>query len=379
MNNTIFSRHFRLIIIPSLLTSLISCNNSSLSEPVLKDTFKNNFMLGVAINSDVINGTDSSSLNLVSKQFNQITAENAMKPMFIQPKEGEFHFEMADKLVEFGEKNSMFIVGHTLIWHSQTPDWFFEDEEGNEVTRDILLKRMESHISTYVGRYKGKVKGWDVVNEAVSDEGGLRKTKWYTIIGEDYIQKAFEFAYEADPDAELYYNDYSLDKAQKRNDVVALIKNLQDKGVKISAVGMQGHYDLEEPAIEEVEKSILAFSELGVKVMITELDVSALPVPENFRSAEVSVSIEMKEKLNPYTQGLPDSVQNTLAERYEDLFRLFVKHSDKITRVTFWGVNDKVSWKNNFPVRGRTDYPLLFDRENNPKKAFYEVNSIVQD
>lgn len=336
-------------------------------------------MLGVAINSDVINGTDSSSLNLVSKQFNQITAENAMKPMFIQPKEGEFHFEMADKLVEFGEKNSMFIVGHTLIWHSQTPDWFFEDEEGNEVTRDILLKRMESHISTYVGRYKGKVKGWDVVNEAVSDEGGLRKTKWYTIIGEDYIQKAFEFAYEADPDAELYYNDYSLDKAQKRNDVVALIKNLQDKGVKISAVGMQGHYDLEEPAIEEVEKSILAFSELGVKVMITELDVSALPVPENFRSAEVSVSIEMKEKLNPYTQGLPDSVQNTLAERYEDLFRLFVKHSDKITRVTFWGVNDKVSWKNNFPVRGRTDYPLLFDRENNPKKAFYEVNSIVQD
>lgn len=379
MKKSISIINLLILIVFGISFFLTSCESSSQSEPSLKNTFENHFMVGAAINGGVLTGSDSSSVELVTKQFNQITAENAMKPMYIQPKEGEFHFEMADKLVDFGEKNSMFIVGHTLIWHSQTPNWFFEDDEGNEVSREILLQRMESHISTYVGRYKGKANGWDVVNEAISDDGGLRKSKWYNIIGEDYIQKAFEYAHAADPEAELYYNDYSLDRTQKRNDVVALIKKLQANGVKITAVGMQGHYDLEDPTIEEVEKSILAFSELGVKVMFTELDISALPVPENFKSAEVSISIGMKEKLNPYTEELPDSIQDKLADRYGDLFNLFVKHSDKISRVTFWGVNDKMSWKNNFPVRGRTDYPLLFDRENKPKKAFYVVNEVLQD
>jgi endo-1,4-beta-xylanase len=269
----------------------------------------------------------------------------------------------------------MFIVGHTLVWHSQTPKWVFQDDKGNPADRDTLLLRMSNHISTVVGRYKGKIGGWDVVNEALNEDGTLRESSWRKIIGEDYLLKAFQFAHAADPQAGLYYNDYSLENAPKRDGAIALIKKLQAQGVHIAAVGLQGHYKMDWPGPAQVGETIEAFSKLGVKVMITELDLNMLPSATRSQAAEVSMNFALRAELNPYTNGLPDAVQQQLAKRYADLFAVFVKHHDVVSRVTFWGVTDGDSWLNNWPVKGRTAYPLLFDRNYQPKPAF---NAVIQ-
>ena len=241
------------------------------------------------------------------------------------------------------------------------------------VDRDTLLARMRDHILTVVGRYKGKIRGWDVVNEALDDDGSLRKSPWLQIVGKDYLLKAYQFAHEADPEAQLYYNDYSLEIPSKRAGAIALIKNLESQGVHIAAVGLQGHYRLNWPATTEVDDAITAFSKLGLKVMITELDVDVLPPAIRLQDADVGMSVELKPKLNPYTNGLPDSVEQTLAKRYADLFAVFLKHHGSISRVTFWGVTDANSWLNYWPVKNRRNYPLLFDRHCQPKPAFEAV------
>ncbi|MBN1926580.1 MAG: endo-1,4-beta-xylanase, partial [Prolixibacteraceae bacterium] len=305
--------------------------------------------------------------------FSAIVAENCMKSGPMQPREGEFNFELADQFVDFGEQNNMFITGHCLVWHAQAPRWFFRDSLGNEVTRDVLIERMRNHIFTVVGRYKGKVKGWDVVNEAINDDGSYRNSWYYRILGEDFIRIAFQLAHEADPDCELYYNDYSMSLPGKRDGVVAMVKKLQEQGLKIDGIGMQAHVGLDYPELEEFEASMEAFGALGLKVMITEMDISVLPQPEWNRGADISTNIEYKEKLNPYTEGLPDSARIALDNRYIDFFKLFLKHDDYVSRVTVWGVNDAYSWKNGFPVRGRTDYPLLFDRQNQPKSVVQKL------
>jgi endo-1,4-beta-xylanase len=291
----------------------------------------------------------------------------------VHPKPGEFDFTMADRYVQFGLENHMFIVGHTLIWHNQIPDWVFQDDKGNPVDRDTLLKRMHDHIFTVVGRYKGKIGGWDVVNEALDDDGTLRQSKWEKIIGDDYILKAYQFAHEADPKAQLYYNEYSTENAPKRRGAIALIKKLQAAGIPIAGVGLQGHYKMDWPKPAVLDKTIKAFSKLDVKVMITELDMDVLPPATHSQAAEVSMNVALQAKLNPYTNGLPDSVQQALAKRYADLFDVFVKNSSSISRVTFWGVTDADSWLNTWPVKGRTAHPLLFDRNCQPKPAFDAV------
>ncbi|MDX1283691.1 MAG: endo-1,4-beta-xylanase, partial [Draconibacterium sp.] len=291
--------------------------------------------------------------------------------------EGVFNFEDADKLVKLGEENNMFVVGHTLVWHSQTPDWLFTDENGKDVSREVLIERMRKHIYTVVGRYKGRVHGWDVVNEAINGPDGWRNTKWKQIIGKEYFDLAFQFAHEADPGAELYYNDYNMHLPEKRKAAVRLIQRLQNKGIPIHGVGMQAHYSLDTD-LKEVEKSIKAYSQLGVKVMLTEIDISVLPRPSKRMSANVTDKFEYQKKLNPYINGLPDSVQKELAKKYESLFKILLKHEDVVSRATFWGLNDGVSWKNNFPVKGRTNYPLLFDRKNNPKPAYHAVINLVK-
>jgi endo-1,4-beta-xylanase len=235
---------------------------------------------------------------------------------------------------------------------------------------------MKEHIGTVVGRYKGKVKGWDVVNEAIEDDGTFRRTKYYEIIGEDYIRLAFQFAHEADPEAELYYNDYSMANPGRRDGVVAMVKKLKAQGVKIYGIGMQCHIGLDYPDINEFEKSLEDFGALGVKVMITEMDISVLSMPDKNVGAEISRSYEYQKKLNPYAEGLPASVNTVYEKRYLDFFKLFLKHKDFISRVTLWGVNDGQSWKNNWPVPGRTDYPLLFDRKNQPKPV---VKLIIEE
>lgn len=347
----------------------------STKEIALKDALRPHFYIGTALNTPQIMGRDTAATRVIKENFNAVVAENCMKSGMLQPRQGEFRFELADKFVAFGEQNDMWINGHTLIWHSQAPSWLFIDDEGKDVSKEVLIQRMKDHIYAVVGRYKGRVHTWDVVNEAILDDGSWRDSKFYEIIGKDFVKLAFQFAREADPDAELYYNDYSMSNPGKRDGVVAMVKDLQEQGIKIDGIGMQGHIGLQYPSIDEFEKSILAFSDLGVKVMVTELDLSVLPSPWRNAGANVSDNAEYEQRMNPYPDGLPDSVQRQFDQRYLDFFKLFLKYEDKIHRVTLWGVNDSDSWKNNWPIRGRTDYPLLFDRENNPKLV---VGSIIQ-
>lgn len=339
----------------------------------LKRSFEDKFLMGVAVNRSQIHQQNEAEAKLISSQFNSLTPENDMKWMHIHPRKGEYNFEHSDKLVAFGEANDMFLVGHTLIWHSQLAPWVFISEDGGVIDSGELDRRMKDHIETIVGRYKGKIKGWDVVNEALADDGSLRESRFLKVGGPAFIEKAFQYASEADPDAELYYNDYNLINADKRDGAIRIVKNLQEKGIKIDGVGIQAHWSLKEPSIEDIETAIKLYSDLGVQVMFTELDISVLPSPWRMPTADISVKFENNPTMNPYPEGLPDSIQDQLANRYAEIFTLFSKHADKISRVTFWGLHDGVSWKNNFPIAGRTDYTLLFDRSLQPKKAYHAV------
>lgn len=367
-------------IVPFLALACIGAASCSSSEQLaeetpssLKEAAAGDFHIGAALNYDQVYGRDEASVALIKEEFNTITPENMLKMGPVHPGQHVYNWEPADKFVAFGEENDMFVVGHTLVWHSQAPDWIYVDGNGNTVSKDTLLQRMEDHIATVAGRYKGKIDGWDVVNEALEDDGSLRQTKWLEIIGEEYLQKAFEYAKAADPEAELYYNDYSLWKPSKRDGAVQLVKNLQAKGIQVDGVGMQGHYGIDYPTLEDIEASIEAFADLGVKVMITELDVDLLPNPSKRQGADIAMTFEPQEGFNPYAEGLPDSVQQKLTQRYANIFKLFHKHRDKISRVTFWGVADQHSWLNDWPMEGRTSYPLLFDRNLQPKPAYEAV------
>jgi endo-1,4-beta-xylanase len=364
---------WNLIFVWSLMFGAWCFPMSTPAQPALKDAFKNTFLIGAALNASQFLEENSNSVVLIRSQFNSITPENVLKWEAVHPKLNAFDFEPTDRYVAFGEKYKMFIIGHTLVWHNQTPKWVFEDDNGKPLTRDALLERLHEHISKVVGRYKGKIRGWDVVNEAVDDNGNLRRSGWYRIIGEDYLVKAYQFAHEADPVAELYYNDFDLEKDGKRKGVIALIKKLQAAGVPIVAVGNQAHYKLDSPPVAQVDAVLSELSRLGVKVNITELDINALPSPGQFSGAEVSQRFEPAKGLDPYPNGLPDELQQKLAKRYADLFSTFLKHRDSVSRVTFWGVTDGDSWLNYFPVRGRTNYPLLFDRQGKPKPAYSAV------
>ena len=345
----------------------------------LKDAFKGDFVVGAAINAAQITGQDQRGDAIVEEQFNSISPENALKWVIVHPQPGKYDFTLADQYVDFGVKHHMFIVGHNLVWHSQVPAWVFRDDKGNLLGRDALLARLKDHIDTVVGRYKGKIRSWDVVNEALNEDGTMRPSLWEKIIGDDYIAKAFEYAHEADPQAQLTYNDYNLEKEAKRNGAIALVKKLQAEGVPISCVGLQNHDSLTWPTAEQEDATISAFAALGVKVAISELDINVLPTAGHQPTADVNLNIRQDPKLNPYVDGLPDSVQKELAQRYADLFRVFLKHRDVVERVTFWGVTDKESWLNNFPVRGRTNYPLLFDRDGKSTPAFDAVIGVAAD
>ena len=329
--------------------------------------------MGAALNPAQFTEEDARGAMLVKAQFDAITPENVLKWERVHPQTNSYSFELPDRYVSFGEKNHMFIVGHTLVWHNQVPAWVFQGENGNPTDREALLKRMSDHIHTVVGRYQGRINGWDVVNEALEEDGTLRQTAWLKIIGEEYIAKAFQFAHEADPQAQLYYNDYNLENEAKLKGALELLKKLQAQGVPISGVGIQGHYHMDVPTDGQVDAAISAFGKLGLKVMVTELDVDVLPLAFQYVGADVALSAELQPKLNPYAKGLPRSVQQALARRYAGLFGVYLKHHGTLTRVTFWGVSDGDSWLNNWPGKGRTNYPLLFDRNGRPKRAFDAV------
>jgi endo-1,4-beta-xylanase len=345
--------------------------------PALKDVFKGVFNVGTAVYPRQFDEDDRASATLIKHHFNTISPENVMKWEVIHPLPNVYHVGPADRYVAFGERNGMFVIGHTLVWHSQTPRWVFEDANGAPLTRDALLARMRDHIRLVVGRYKGRVRGWDVVNEALNEDGTLRASPWYRLIGPDYIAKAFQYAHEADPAAELYYNDYSMERAAKRAGGVRLVKALLDPGVPITGVGIQDHLKMNWPTVAEEDSTITAFAALGMRVNISELDVDVLPPATPNRGADVSLRVAADSALNPYTRGLPDSVQRALADRYAAIFRVFLKHRDVIGRVTFWGLSDGDSWLNGWPIRGRTSHPLLFDRQGKPKPAFDAVTALA--
>lgn len=340
------------------------------SATTLKEAFAEDFHIGTAMNMRQIRGEDSAGAAIAVAHFNAIVAENCMKSAEIHPEKDRYHFEDADAFVAFGEEHGMHITGHTLVWHSQLSPWFPYDEAGNKVSREEMIARLKDHISTVVGRYKGRIKGWDVVNEAILEDGSLRKTPFLEIIGEDYLALAFRFAHEADPEAELYYNDYAMASPAKRARVVQLVRDLKAKGIRIDGVGMQGHMGMDYPDVGECEKSIEAYAAEGVKVMITEWDISALPTVQ--QGAEISDTVAYRKAMNPYPDTMPQEAQEAWNERVRTFMDLFLKHRDKISRVTTWGVTDRSSWLNNWPMRGRTNYPLLFDRNNQLKPVMRE-------
>lgn len=350
------------------LAVLASCGTPE--EKGIKDAFADNFYIGAALNEAEIRGIDTTGVEIIKKHFNSIVAENCMKSEEIHPEEGVYNFELADKFVEFGEANDMFIIGHCLVWHSQLAKWFPYDENGNYVTPEVLKQRMKDHITTIVTRYKGRVHGWDVVNEAIVEDGSYRKSPFYEILGEEFIPYAFECAHAADPDAELYLNDYGMNVKGRRDTYVKIIKDLQSRGIRIDAIGMQGHMGMDYPDFTEFEESLKAYAGTGINVMITEWDMSALPTVN--MGANVADVEAYNAMMNPYPDGLPEDVAAVWNERMKTFMDMFVKYSDVITRVTAWGVSDNDSWKNNWPMRGRVEYPLLFDRNLQPKPFLNE-------
>jgi endo-1,4-beta-xylanase len=357
----------KIIPISTIITLIFLTSLKMEGIETLADATKGKFLMGVAINTEQVNGVNPIETDLISKEFNSIVAENCMKPESVHPEENRFYWDDADKFVAFGEKNHQVVTGHCLIWHSQLPGWFFIDEKGNDVSPEVLKKRMRQHIYAVVGRYKGRVKEWEVVNEAFEDNGIYRESKFFRILGKDFIKYAFQFAHEADPNAKLYYNDYNMETTAKCDAVVKMVKELKVAGCRIDAVGSQSHMHLDTPTLEAAEASFKKLRDAGVKILITEWDISILPSP--YTGANVSTSFNYSKELDPYRETVPDSAQQKWEKRILDMFGLFLKYSNVIDRVTVWGLNDNETWLNNFPIRGRKDYPLFFDRNNQRKSV----------
>jgi len=356
----------------SAITALVLLASvQTMAQKTLGEATKGEFLFGAAINMQQVNGVNPIETELIAKEFTTIVAENCMKPQPIHPEENRYNWEDADKLVAFGEKNKQVVTGHCLMWHSQIGRWMFIDADGKDVAPEVLKERMRQHILTVVGHYKGRVKGWDVVNEAFEDNGTYRKSKFYQILGKDFIKYAFQFAHEADPNVELYYNDYNVETPAKCDAIVELVKELKAAGCRIDAVGSQAHMHMNTPTLEATETSFRKLKAAGVHILITEWDISILPSP--FEGAEISANFKYSKEMDPYRDGVPDSVQQKWNKRMVDMFGLFLKYNDVVDRVTVWGLTDNTTWLNNFPIRGRKDYPMLFDRNNQRKPVVDEM------
>ena len=332
-----------------------NANGQSAGKKGLKDYYAGYFPIGVAVTPRQLR--DTASQALILQHFNSLTAENAMKMAPIHPEENRYNWADADAIVNFAQQHGLKVRGHNLCWHTQAPAWMFRDKDGNQVTKEVLLERLKQHIYAVVGRYKGKIYAWDVVNEAVADENDrvYRNSTWYQICGDDYILKAFQYAHEADPNAVLFYNEYGTENPKKRDRVYQLLKKLVDAGAPINAIGLQAHWSFTDPTNTQLTDAIKLYTSLGLKVQITELDMT---VYEGNRRDTTGYTPEREQKQT---------------ERYAQLFKQFRENKQFITGVTFWNLSDRSSWLDNFPVRGRKNYPLLFDQNLQPKKAYWSV------
>jgi len=351
-----------IIVIGSSISNAQTNTISFDSSKGLKDYYAGYFPIGVAVSPYALH-TDEAKL--IVQQFNSVTPENAMKMGPIHPKEAEYNWKDADSIVAFAQRHNMRVRGHNLCWHNQAPAWMFVDNKGDTVSKAVLLQRLKEHITTVVNRYKGKIYAWDVVNEAISDKPDeyLRPSPWLKIIGEEYITKAFQYAHEADPNAVLFYNDYNEINPVKRAKIIRLVKSLKDAGVLINGIGLQAHWAVNEPSRGQLDSTIQEFAQLGLKLQITELDISVYPKEHQARA---------KKTEDADTTFSPEKETKQL-EEYKMAFELFRKYKDVISGVTFWNIADRHSWLDNFPVVNRKDYPLLFDKNLQPKKAYWEV------
>ena len=375
-------------LLPGLLAAILATvapANAAPPPATLKQAYADAFLLGTAVNDDIVSGRDARAQALAVRHFNAITAENVMKAEVLHPEPGVWDFSAADAFVDFGRKHGMFVIGHTLVWHNQTPAWFFEGPDGEPADVGTMRERMREYIRVVAGRYAGKVQAWDVVNEVMGEDGQYRDTLWTRAYGGDgdaLVRDAFRFASEAAPDAELYYNDFNAWRPEKRDGIVRMVQMLQEAGIRIDGVGIQGHWGLNYPSREHIEAAIDAYAALGVKVMVTELDVDVLPLTKEGQIIGQGMTHpqfqlpEFKRFLDPYRDGLPDEVQRQLAGRYAELFRILHGRRDRLHRVSVWGVEDGMSWKNGYPIPDRTNYTLLFDREGQAKPALEAVLAV---
>ena len=338
------------------LALLVSCSSTPLWAQGLKDAYKDYFMIGVAVNQR--NVTNASQSALVKQEFNSMTAENDMKPEPTEPREGEFNWTSADRIANFARQNGIKLRGHCLMWHSQIGKWMYEDNP----TKEVFFKRMRNHIHTIVNRYKDVIYCWDVVNEAITDDRNAadpyRQSPLYKIAGDEFIAKAFEYAREADPKALLFYNDYNECDPVKSKRIYEMVKKMKAAGVPIDGIGMQGHYNIYGPSEKAVDDAITLYRQVVDHIHITELDVR--------------INREMGGRLRFSREGMEvsDSVRQFLADQYARLFRVFRKHSDVVECVTFWNLSDRDSWL------GARNYPLPFDTDYQPKKAYYYIKEM---
>lgn len=370
----------------SLLLLARSLSVDAAQDPALKNTFADSFKMGVAVNQDIVTGQNTAAQSIIAKQFNTVTLENAMKAEVIYPQQGKVDFSGADAFIDFAKQNNMFTVGHTLVWHNQTPDWFFTNSKNEPNTPAEQLEQMRKHIELVAGRYKNKVDAWDVVNEVIADDGSYRPAVWVNRVGDGdtMVKAAFKYAQQYSPNTELYYNDFNAWRPEKRDGIIRMIKMLQKEGIRIDGIGIQAHWGLNFPKMQYIEQAIDAYAALGIKVMITELDIDVLPLTKEGQITGTDMMKpqfqleEFETYLDPYKNGLPSDVEAQLNARYKALFELFYAKRDKIDRVTFWGLHDGMSWKNDYPIPNRTNYPLLWNRNLTPKPIIKTISDVAQ-
>lgn len=375
----------RLLLISAIVAMISASCTSVNTETTLKDAYADSFMIGCAVNPLHTGGHLEQATDLILEHFNAISPENCLKPEAVQPRPGVWTFDDADEFVKFGEEHDLWMLGHTLVWHNQTPSFYWEKPDGTPKTREELIETMRAHIETVAGRYAGRIDAWDVVNEIIGEFGEYRNKGWVKAFGGDgyeVVRNAFIFADRYAPDAELYYNDFNVWRPAHVDGIVTMVRKLQKEGIRIDGVGIQAHWGLNYPKTEYIEHAIDTLHSLGVKVMITELDVDVLPITREGQVIGQSLTDplyqheEFEEYLDPYKDGLPTEVEQQLADRYEELFRIFYNRRDKIDRVTLWGLTDDSSWKNGYPVPGRTNYPLLWNRDYTPHRALQSVLAV---
>ena len=375
-----------LLLGAALTIGLCACNtNKQESNKSLHQAYADAFKVGCAINQRIASGRDSIANALLLHHFNAISPENELKAETIHPRPGVWNFGPADRYVQFGLDNNMHILGHTLVWHNQTPSFFFNNEDGTAKTKEQMIETMREYIEKVVTRYNGKIDAWDVVNEIIDNDGSYRPTTWVNSFGGDgdaVVMNAFRFAEQYAPGTELYYNDFNAWRPEKRDGIARMVRMLQKNGVRIDGIGIQAHWGLNFPKNEYITAAIDTFAALGVKVMITEMDMDVLPltkegqiIGKSMQESQFQLE-EFEIFFDPYKDGLPEDVQAQLTARYKELLQIFYDKRDKIDRVTFWGLHDSMSWKNDYPIPNRTNYPLLFNRDYSAKPALEAILSI---